>query len=88
MNTFDILDFIDSLVFFFIGFIIGLMLFNPGGMIVAGAGCVGLVLAEYLRERAIQLEIAYRWNQIVNNYIYSGYNENGEYSFNNDVDNI
>lgn len=67
MNTFNILDFIDSLVFFLIGFIIGLMFFNPGGIIVAGAGCIGLVLAEYLRERTIQLEIAHRWEKFYEN---------------------
>lgn len=61
---FKLLNFIDSLAFFFLGFAIGIMLFNPGSIIVGIMGCIGLVVVEYLRDRAIQLEIAEKWERL------------------------
>ena len=85
MFMFKLLDFIDSLAFFFVGFALGIILFNPGSIIVGVMGCVGLVVVEYLRDRAIQLEIASKWEQVYQNYSCSGYDENGKYNFVNDV---
>jgi hypothetical protein len=64
MFVFKLLDFIDSLAFFFLGFALGIVLFNPGSIFVAVMGCIGLVVVEYLRDRAIQLEIAEKWERL------------------------
>lgn len=67
MFMFKLLDFIDSLAFFFVGFALGIMLFNPGSIIVGVMGCIGLVVVEYLRNRAIQLKIAEKWERFYEN---------------------
>ena len=67
MFAFKLLNFIDSLAFFLLGFALGLMLFIPGSIIVAAMGCVGLVVVEYLRVRAIQLEMAASWERLNEN---------------------
>jgi hypothetical protein len=64
MFMFKLLDFVDSLAFFFLGFALGIMLFNPGSIVVAVMGCIGLVVVEYLRDRAIQLELAEKWERL------------------------
>jgi hypothetical protein len=64
MFVFKLLDFIDSLAFFFVGFALGIMLFNPGSIMVGVISCVGLIVVEYLRDRAIQLEIAEKWERL------------------------
>ena len=45
----------------------------------------GLVVMEYWTSRAIQQEIAGEWEQVYRNYPYSGFDEDGKYSFNNDI---
>ena len=64
MFIFKLLNFIDSLAFFFLGFALGIMLLNPGSIIVGVMSCVGLIVVEYLRDRAIQLEIAEQWERL------------------------
>ena len=45
----------------------------------------GLVVMEYWTSRAVQREVAGEWEQVYRNYPYSGFDEDGKYSFNNDI---
>jgi hypothetical protein len=62
-----LLFFIDSIASFFLGFALGIMVFNPGSIMIPVMGCIGLVVVEYLRNRAIQLEMAASWERLNEN---------------------
>ena len=65
MNASKIFEFIDSLAFIFIGFLIGSMLAGGGLILIAPwLTAFGIVTVEYLRDRAIQLEQEWHWDEL------------------------